>query len=67
MKYKISYEYDGGKGSIELNDVPKNEIQGLVDKLRLEDCRNVTIQEYEETDPCDRCNRQICYGCEHSN
>ena len=66
MKYKISYEYVGGKGSIELN-VSESEMRELVDKLHLENCYNVTVQEYEETDPCDRCNRPICNGCEHSN
>lgn len=65
MKYRITYDYDGGKGCVNLN-VPENEMHEIVDKLRNLGCRNFKIEEFIPTDPCDHCNKQLCYGCQYA-
>ena len=66
MKYQIDYEYDGGSGSMEIN-LTTTAVEEVVDKLKEMGCRNIAVEEVHEPDPCDRCNRPICHGCEHSN
>lgn len=64
-RYRITYDYDGGKGRVELN-VPESEMQEVVGKLRNLGCYNITIAELIKPDPCDHCNKQLCYGCPHA-
>ena len=62
MKYAITYDYDGESGSMEI-ELTETAMQEIVATLQEKGCRNIVVKPCNEYDPCNYCNRPLCYGC----
>lgn len=62
-KYKITYDTVGGNGQVIAYE---NEIGEVKATLEQSGCFNIIVEQIVEQDPCDNCNKPICYGCPHA-
>lgn len=62
-KYKITYDTQGGNGQVMTDEY---ELSKVIATLEQSDCFNIAVEQIVERDPCDNCNKPICYGCPYS-